>query len=68
MAIKPTPKIYQCRECGWKTRYAPLSDALVEAPPEQCEQCGGISLDFKTASVVDNLSAAFSIFFGKNSS
>jgi len=66
MAIKPPALIYQCRQCGWKTRYVPPSDALVELPPERCTQCGSTTLDAAPAGVIDNLNAAFSIFIGKD--
>jgi DNA-directed RNA polymerase subunit RPC12/RpoP len=66
MATKPAALIYQCRQCGWKTRYAPPSDALVELPPERCAACGSTRLDATPASVMDHLNAAFSMFIGKD--
>lgn len=66
MAIKPAALIYQCGQCGWKTRYTPPSDALVELPPEHCAQCGSTRLDVAPAGVMDHLNAVFSTLLGKN--
>lgn len=66
MPIKPQAMQYQCRQCGWKTCYAPQSDALVELPPERCAQCGSATLDAAPISRMDGLKAAFSALIGKD--
>ena len=53
MPVKPQAVLIQCRQCGWKTTYAPSSDALLMMPPETCNQCGSAELDRQPASVVD---------------
>lgn len=65
MAIKPQATQYQCRQCGWKTLYAPSSDALTTLPPEQCEKCGSDALDATPASMLDKLSTTFSTLIGR---
>lgn len=60
MAIKPQPAQIQCRHCGWKTLYAPLSDALVMPPPESCEKCGSEELDSRPVGIAKNLLTSIS--------
>ena len=65
MPIKPQAMQYQCRQCGWKTLYAPSSDALTTRPPELCEKCSSDTLDATPAGLLDNLSTAFSTLIGR---
>lgn len=39
MPIKPQPIQYTCRDCGWKTVYAPPSDAVLTPPTRSCGKC-----------------------------
>ncbi|WP_306603357.1 hypothetical protein [Azonexus sp.] len=55
MPIKPQAMQYQCRQCGWKITYAPLSDALLMEPPDTCDHCGSEELNRQPAGVIDNL-------------
>ena len=64
MPIKPQAMQYQCRQCSWKTLYAPSSDTLTTLPPEQCEKCGSDALD-ATPARLDNLNTAFSTLIGR---
>ena len=41
MPVQPTPFLLYCKTCHWRQLFAPLSDVLVELPPEQCPQCQG---------------------------
>lgn len=52
MPLKPQSVLIQCRQCGWKTTYAPPSDALLMPPSETCKQCGCAELDRQPAGVV----------------
>ena len=61
MAIKPPAMIYQCRQCGWKCIYAPLSDALLAPPPKTCEKCGNSELVGTPADAVDKLMGAMGV-------
>lgn len=55
MPVKPQPVLIQCRLCGWKTTYAPPSDALLMVLPETCDQCGSAELDRQPAGVLDSV-------------
>lgn len=55
MPIKPQPIQYTCRDCGWKTVYAPPSDAVLTPPPRNCGKCGSDDLERKMLTAVENI-------------
>ena len=44
MAVKPLPVLITCPKCGWKTTFAPRSDAFIHPPPSVCAKCGNPDL------------------------
>jgi NAD-dependent SIR2 family protein deacetylase len=45
MPIRPSAMSYECPTCGWAKTIEPLSDVLLEAPPDVCPKCGDQHID-----------------------
>lgn len=44
MAVKPEPFKLRCPACGWHKNFTPMSDVIIEIPPETCPKCGHYEL------------------------
>lgn len=62
MPTRPPPMSFECAVCGWTKTIQPLSDVLLEGPPDVCPKCGDPHIVSKRAflsvSVLNKLRSA----------